>query len=76
MELEARRLRWLYSSKAAGAWYLQCSSAMEPIGARVFYSSVGSSLANTGQANYATGNACLDAHASSQRAHGSAACIS
>ena len=73
-ELEPRRVYWMYSAKAFGAWYLHCTSAAVPLEARVLFSSVGSGLGNVGQANYAAGNACLDAHALSWRASGVVAC--
>ena len=74
VDLEAHRLRWMHASKAAGAWHLQCASAYVPLGVCVLFSSIGSGLGNVGQASYAAANACLDAHASSLRARGSAAC--
>ena len=67
VELDAQRVEWMYASKAMGAWHLQCANATAPLEARVLFSSVGSGLGNVGQANYAAANACLDAHALSQR---------
>merc|ERR1711995_36167 len=57
-----------------GVWYLLCAAATAPLETRVLFSSVGSGLGNVGQANYAAGNARLDAHALSQRARGTVAC--
>ena len=74
IELAARTVQWMYASKALGAWHLQCAAATTPLATRVLFSSVGSALGNVGQANYAAGNACLDAHALFQRAHGKVAC--
>ena len=53
----------MYASKAMGARHLQCAAIAVPLSTRVLFSSVGSGLGNVGQANYAAGNACLDAHA-------------
>ena len=64
----------MYGPKAMGAWYLQCAAVTAPHETRILFSSVGSGLGNVGQANYAVANACLDAHASSQRARGTSAC--
>ena len=72
--LDARRINWMYAPKAFGAWHLHGGAATTALEARVFFSSVGSALGNVGQANYAAGNACLDALALSQRLHGLAAC--
>ena len=74
VELEARPLQWMHASKTIGAWHLQCASSSMPLCARVLFSSVGSGLGNVGQANYAAANACLDAHASSQRGRGASIC--
>jgi hypothetical protein len=73
-KLEVQRLHWMYASKAIGAWHLQCAADVLPLEACVLFSSVGSGLANVGQANYAAGNACLDAHARWRRTHGLTAC--
>ena len=74
VELAMQRGQWMHVSKAAGVWYLDCTAVASSLERRVLFSSVGSSLGNVGQANYAAANACLDAHALSQRAHGVPAC--
>jgi 3-oxoacyl-(acyl-carrier-protein) synthase/acyl carrier protein len=74
VDLEAWRLQWAHTSKAIGAWHLHCASAYANLAACVLFSSVGSGLGNVGQASYAMANACLDAHASSQRSCGKVAC--
>ena len=42
VELAAQRVRWMYASKAMGAWYLLCAAAAAPLETRVLWSSVGS----------------------------------
>ena len=74
VEISAHRVQWMYASKAIGAWHLQSNMSRMPLDARVLFSSVGSGLGNIGQANYAAGNACLDALAHTQRAHGLVTC--
>ena len=74
VDLKAWQLQWMHASKAAGAWHLQCARALLPLDARLLFSSVGSGLGNVGQASYATANAYLDTHASSQRVRGVMAC--
>ena len=68
VELREQSLQWMYASKAMGAWHLHCASPTAPRESYVLWSSIGSGLGNVGQANYAGGNASLDAHASSIRA--------
>ena len=74
IELAARKVQWVYASKALGAWHLQCTAATSPVETQALVSSVGSALGNVGQSNYAAGNACLDTHALFQRAGGKVAC--
>ena len=64
----------MYASKAMGAWYLQCTEAVDGLEMCILFSSVGSGLGNVGQANYAAGNACLDSHALSRRTRAIVAC--
>ena len=74
LDLHAQRVGWMHGPKASGAWHLQCATLTTPLRSRVLFSSVGSGLGNVGQANYAAGNACLDALALSRRALGEVAC--
>ena len=74
IEVAKQSLHWMYAPKANGIWHLHAASATAPREARVLWSSIGSGLGNTGQASYAAGNACLDAHASILREHGIATC--
>eukprot|EP00966_Prymnesium_polylepis_P224562 5193769-Prymnesium_polylepis.1 len=64
----------MFAPKASGAWCLHTTVSTAPLEAHVLFSSVGSGLGNVGQANYAAGNACLDAHALSARSRGTEAC--
>ena len=64
----------MFAPKAVGAWNIHCASAAVPLEAEVLFSSVGAGLGNVGQTNYAAGNACLDSHALSRRAHGMVGC--
>ena len=64
------RIQSMCAPKAFGAWYLHCATAQKTPEARILFSSVASGLGNVGLANYATGNACLDAFALSLRANG------
>ena len=50
-------MRWLYASKAMGAWHLECVACTSALDARVLFSSVGSGHGNVGQANYAAAKA-------------------
>ncbi len=72
--IDVHRLQWMYSPKSTALWYLQCAAAITPPETRVLFSSVASGLANVGQGNYAAANACIDAHALTQRARGIATC--
>ena len=71
--LDASRMRWMLTPKACGAWLGHCALSTAPLEARVLFSSTASGFGNVGQANYAAANACVDALALSQRAHGVAA---
>ena len=74
VELIPRRVQWMYAPKAFAGWHLHNLAANVPLDAFCLFSSVGSGIGNVGQANYAAGNACLDAQALSRRARGIAAC--
>ena len=73
-DLVAARMMLMFAPKAVGAWNVHCASAAVPLEAEVLFSSVGAGLGNVGQTNYAAGNACLDSHALSRRAHGMVGC--
>jgi acyl transferase domain-containing protein len=64
------RLRTVFAPKIAGAWNLHLASASLPLDFFVLYSSLASVLGSAGQANYAAGNAFLDALAHLRRARG------
>ena len=62
-----------YAPKAMGAWNLHCTTVHIPLVGMLLYSSVAAAFGNTGQANYATSNSCLDSFARVSSAHGVAA---
>jgi acyl transferase domain-containing protein len=64
------RLRGVFAPKIAGAWNLHLASAALPLDFFVLYSSLASVLGSAGQANYAAGNAFVDALAHLRRAQG------
>jgi thioesterase domain-containing protein/NADP-dependent 3-hydroxy acid dehydrogenase YdfG/acyl carrier protein len=68
MSLEQMDLAML--PKVAGAWNLHAATRDAPLDFFVLFSSVASVLGSPGQANYAAGNAYLDALAHARRAQG------
>jgi acyl carrier protein len=74
VDVVALRMGLMFAPKALGSWHLQCALSEAPLEARVLFSSVGAGLGNVGQANYAAGNAYLDADALSRRTSGVTAC--
>ena len=71
--VQSWRLAALLSPKAVAAAYVHHTTSTTPLTAAVLYSSVASAFGNPGQANYAAGNACLDALARCRGAGGLAA---
>jgi NADPH:quinone reductase-like Zn-dependent oxidoreductase/3-oxoacyl-(acyl-carrier-protein) synthase len=70
---DAPGLARVFAPKAHGAWSLHTAGAMTPMHTFALFSSVTALLGGAGQANYSSANACLDALATSHRAHGVAA---
>ena len=64
------RLRTVFAPKVAGAWNLHLATADLPLDFFVLYSSLASVLGSAGQANYAAGNAFVDALAHLRKAQG------
>jgi NAD(P)-dependent dehydrogenase (short-subunit alcohol dehydrogenase family)/acyl carrier protein len=69
-DLDLERFRKVMAPKAAGAWNLHVLTRGAPLDFFVLYSSAVSLLGSPGQANYAAGNAFLDALAHLRRAQG------
>jgi NADPH:quinone reductase-like Zn-dependent oxidoreductase/3-oxoacyl-(acyl-carrier-protein) synthase len=69
----AASLPHVCSPKANGAWSLHATSVASSVQTFALFSSVTALLGGAGQANYAAGNACLDALATYRHACGSAA---
>ena len=74
VDADADRFLQMYATKAAASWFVHEAMAGVPLMANILFSSVGAGIGNVGQGNYATANACLDAHAYAWRANGKAVC--
>ncbi len=67
LEMDAERFWRVIESKVFGAYHLHTLTADKPLDFFVLYSSVASLLGAPGQANYAAGNAFMDALAHARR---------
>jgi len=68
--MEADDLADVLAPKMAGTWNLERQLGQEPLDLFVSFSSLSALIPAHGQANYAAGNAFLDAHAAWRRAQG------
>lgn len=68
--LQPPQLQRVLAPKVRGAWYLHQYSQEAPLDFFVLFSSLAALLGPQGQANYAAGNAFMDALAHYRRAHG------
>jgi acyl carrier protein len=68
--MEADHLADVLAPKMAGTWNLERQLGQEPLDFFVSFSSLSALIPAHGQANYAAGNAFLDAHAAWRRAQG------
>jgi hypothetical protein len=73
-ELEAHRMRSMFTTKVFGTSSVHCATSTALMDARIHFSSLGPLLGNTKLGNYAAANSCLDVMAVSSRACGLAAC--
>jgi acyl transferase domain-containing protein/aryl carrier-like protein len=70
VQMDAPSFSDVLRPKVRGAWNLHCLLAGAPLDFFVLYSSIGSLVAAMGQANYASGNAFLDALAHHRKRQG------
>jgi acyl transferase domain-containing protein len=70
LQMDADTFSKVLRPKVRGAWNLHRAFAGAPLDFFVLYSSIGSIVAATGQANYASANAFLDALAHHRHRHG------
>jgi acyl transferase domain-containing protein/NADPH:quinone reductase-like Zn-dependent oxidoreductase/acyl carrier protein len=68
--LDAQRMRRVWTPKAAGAWNLHELTRDDPLEHFVLFSSLASVFGNGGQGNYASANAVLDGLAAYRRGRG------
>ncbi len=70
LQMSPAQLEMVLAPKVYGAWHLHRASAEAPLDFFVLFSSIAALLGPPGQANYAAGNAFMDALARTRRAHG------
>lgn len=69
-EMDDATFNGVIAPKTVGAWALHKTFAEQPLDFFILFSSVASLVAQTGQSNYASGNAFLDTLAYYRQAHG------